>query len=182
MSGTNAGDAVSIEHALDNLRNLRAPPDEDIKSVPTSFSWGEHITARETSRFMYRKLTMLWYWGAYYQHSTAQIMSEHLTDAVQIEGIEVRHRFEWNTELEGQVGPVRDLFQQECMKRGLLFTGAHNLALAHCNPDVFGELMKTYEVAAKRVKSAITLCQSTGKRIEYWLEGEPSSAGFRRQS
>lgn len=74
---------------------------------------------------------------------------------------------------------VADLFQQECMKRGVLFTGGHNISLAHRDPHLLGTVAAVYDAAADAVDKALEYGgpEWCGRR----LEGEPTRPAFRRQ-
>jgi len=74
---------------------------------------------------------------------------------------------------------VADLFQQECMKRGVLFTGGHNISLAHRDPHLLATVAAVYDNAAEVVGRAI---QKGGlDRCGELLKGEPTRPAFRRQ-
>lgn len=74
---------------------------------------------------------------------------------------------------------VADLFQQECMKRGVLFTGGHNISLAHRDPHLLATVAAMYGAAADVVDKAI---QEGGPAMcRELLEGEPTRPAFRRQ-
>lgn len=78
--------------------------------------------------------------------------------------------------LEFEDSRARDVFQQECMDRGLLWTGSYNLALPHVTDGaVFDEVIRVHREAAGAVRRAA--------EIEYRgvLRGEPTKQGFRRQ-
>ena len=74
---------------------------------------------------------------------------------------------------------VSDLFQQECAKRWVLFTGAHNLSWAHLadegNP--MRELLGCYGEVFSQIKGWV----DSGNLLSAFLEGEPSRPAFRRQ-
>lgn len=78
--------------------------------------------------------------------------------------------------VEFEDGRARDVFQQECMDRGVLWTGSYNLALPHVTDRVvFDRVIEVHREAAGAVRSAA--------EIEYRgvLRGEPTKQGFRRQ-
>jgi len=80
---------------------------------------------------------------------------------------------------------VADLFQQECMKRGVLFTGGHNISLAHRDPHLLATVAAVYDHAADVVDKVIqdggdSRLERLGRCNEL-LEGEPTRPAFRRQ-
>ena len=68
---------------------------------------------------------------------------------------------------------LKSLFQQECIRRGLLFTGDHNMSLSHSDKEV-DEALRTYdaviEIAAQAIKDG---------GVERLLEGPPAEPVFR---
>ena len=72
-----------------------------------------------------------------------------------------------------QEKPYKDLFQQECAKRGLLFHGFHNMAQCHTG-EIVDKALRIYaevlEVLAK---------VETPEEAEKLLEGEPSVVAYR---
>jgi glutamate-1-semialdehyde 2,1-aminomutase/spore coat polysaccharide biosynthesis protein SpsF len=69
---------------------------------------------------------------------------------------------------------VKSLFQQECLKRGILFSGGHNISYSHSASDIKYTL-RVYRSAMELVATAIR----DGK-IRDKLEGDPVQAVFRR--
>ena len=69
---------------------------------------------------------------------------------------------------------LKSLFQQECVKRGLLFTGAHNIALAHDDVAVKAAC-EVYDEVLPLVAEAIR-CGNVDER----LEGPPVEPVFRK--
>jgi glutamate-1-semialdehyde aminotransferase/spore coat polysaccharide biosynthesis protein SpsF (cytidylyltransferase family) len=69
---------------------------------------------------------------------------------------------------------VKSLFQQECLKRGVLFSGGQNLCFSHSREDIEYTL-RVYRTAMEIVGEAIR----HGKLREQ-LEGEPVQPVFRR--
>jgi glutamate-1-semialdehyde aminotransferase len=68
---------------------------------------------------------------------------------------------------------LRSLFQQECIRRGLLFTGDHNMSLSHGDKEV-DEALHTYDAVIEIAAQAIA-----DGGIERRLEGPPSEPVFR---
>ena len=69
---------------------------------------------------------------------------------------------------------LKSLFQQECVKRGILFTGSHNICYSHSNADV-DRTLRAYRAAMQILAAAI----QTGDARQR-LEGEPLQPVFRR--
>jgi glutamate-1-semialdehyde 2,1-aminomutase/spore coat polysaccharide biosynthesis protein SpsF len=69
---------------------------------------------------------------------------------------------------------VKSLFQQECLKRGVLFSGGHNLCYSHSNEDIEFTL-RVYRAAMEIVGDAIRR-----NKVEAMLEGRPVQPVFRR--
>jgi glutamate-1-semialdehyde-2,1-aminomutase len=69
---------------------------------------------------------------------------------------------------------VKSLFQQECLKRGVLFSGGHNLCYSHSNEDIEFTL-RVYRAAMEVTGEAIRR-----DNIEACLEGTPVQPVFRR--
>ena len=69
---------------------------------------------------------------------------------------------------------VKSLFQQECLKRGVLFSGGHNLCFSHSNEDI------EYTLRVYRAAMEITGEAIRRDRVEEMLEGKPVQPVFRR--
>lgn len=69
---------------------------------------------------------------------------------------------------------LKSLFQQECTKRGVLFTGGHNLSYAHSDVDIQTTL-ETYKSALEIVAAALEKNDVTQR-----LEGKPLEPVFRK--
>ena len=68
----------------------------------------------------------------------------------------------------------KSLFQQECIKRGLLFTGAHNLSYCH-DDEAVAETFRVYRAALEVLKDAVER-----DAVEELLEGPPVQPVFRQ--
>jgi glutamate-1-semialdehyde 2,1-aminomutase/spore coat polysaccharide biosynthesis protein SpsF len=78
-------------------------------------------------------------------------------------------------EASGQTSLLyKSLFQQECIKRGVLFTTAHDLAFSH-DDETVDETLRVYRAALEVLKDAIDR-----DTVETVLEGPPSVPVFRR--
>jgi glutamate-1-semialdehyde 2,1-aminomutase/spore coat polysaccharide biosynthesis protein SpsF len=69
---------------------------------------------------------------------------------------------------------VKSLFQQECLKRGVLFSGGQNICFGHTDEDV-DHTLRVYRAALEITAEAIRR-----NKIEETLEGSPVQAVFRR--
>lgn len=69
---------------------------------------------------------------------------------------------------------LKSLFQQECLKRGILFSGGHNLCFSHSPADI-DYTLRVYRTAMEIVADALRKQNVTAQ-----LEGEPVQAVFRR--
>jgi len=68
---------------------------------------------------------------------------------------------------------LKSLFQQECVRRGLLFTGAHNMALAHGAKEV-DAVCRIYDEVFPAVADAVRRGDVASR-----LEGPPVEPVFR---
>jgi glutamate-1-semialdehyde aminotransferase len=69
---------------------------------------------------------------------------------------------------------LKSLFQQECLKRGVLFSGGHNLCLSHTHEDV-DRMLRTYRSAMEILADAIRKGDALSR-----LEGRPVEPVFRK--
>jgi len=69
---------------------------------------------------------------------------------------------------------LKSLFQQECIKRGILFTGAHNICFSHTNKDI-DYTLRVYCTVLEIIKDAIEK-----NKVKELLEGEPVEPVFRK--
>jgi glutamate-1-semialdehyde 2,1-aminomutase/spore coat polysaccharide biosynthesis protein SpsF len=69
---------------------------------------------------------------------------------------------------------LKSLFQQECLKRGVLFSGAHNISFSH-GPGDIDRTLRVYRTAMEILGQAIEKGDA-GSR----LEGPPVEPVFRR--
>jgi len=69
---------------------------------------------------------------------------------------------------------LKSLFQQECIKRGILFTASHNICFSHTNKDIEYTL-RVYYTTLNIIKKAI----EEGNILKY-LRGEPVKPIFRK--
>jgi len=69
---------------------------------------------------------------------------------------------------------LKSLFQQECLRRGVLFSGGQNICFSHSNADI-EHTLRAYRSAMEILAEAI----ESGDALER-LKGEPVKAVFRR--
>jgi glutamate-1-semialdehyde aminotransferase len=69
---------------------------------------------------------------------------------------------------------LKSLFQQVCLRRGVLFSGGHNLCFSHSHDDI-DRTLRAYRSAMEILAEAIRHDDAAEK-----LEGEPVNAVFRK--
>jgi glutamate-1-semialdehyde 2,1-aminomutase/spore coat polysaccharide biosynthesis protein SpsF len=69
---------------------------------------------------------------------------------------------------------IKSLFQQECLKRGVLFSASHNLCFSHSDEDIDSTL-RVYRAAMEIVGDAIRK-----DKVSEYLKGEPVKPVFRK--
>ncbi|MCS7032216.1 MAG: hypothetical protein NZL92_11925, partial [Gloeomargarita sp. SKYG116] len=69
---------------------------------------------------------------------------------------------------------LRTLFQQECVKRGVLFTGAHNTSLAH-DDRVIDETLRVYNEVLDILKFVVEY-----QMVDELIEGQLLEPVFRK--
>lgn len=69
---------------------------------------------------------------------------------------------------------LKSLFQQECLKRGILFTGSHNITFSHTKGDI-DYTLRVYNTVLKIAKEAIAK-----NKVAKLLEGKPVRPVFRK--
>jgi glutamate-1-semialdehyde aminotransferase len=69
---------------------------------------------------------------------------------------------------------IKSLFQQECLKRGVLFSGGHNLCFSH-NDDDIDSTLRVYRAGMEILAEAIRKDE-----VSECLEGEPVKPVFRK--
>ncbi len=69
---------------------------------------------------------------------------------------------------------LKSLFQQECIKRGILFTSGHNISFAHSNKDI-DYTLRVYNTVLRIIKYALEK-----NKIRKMILGEPVSPVFRK--
>jgi len=69
---------------------------------------------------------------------------------------------------------LKSLFQQECIKRGILFTGGHDICFSHSNKDI-DYTLRVYRTVLEMLKDAIKK-----NEVKKLLEGKPVRPVFRK--
>ena len=69
---------------------------------------------------------------------------------------------------------LKSLFQQECISRGVLFTGNHNICLGHSKKDI-DYTLRVYSTVLQIIKDAIKK-----NKVSKMLKGKPIEAVFRK--
>lgn len=69
---------------------------------------------------------------------------------------------------------LKSLFQQECIKRGILFTGAHNICFSHSNPDI-DYTLRVYNTVLAIIRDALKK-----NKVRALLKGEAVRPVFRK--
>lgn len=120
-------------------------------------------------------IPQLWERGAQLQQHTQALIDEAgLSTTIRCQGLPPRHVMSCESSAGVDGWLVKSLLQQECVKRGVLFSGSHNLSAAHSADDVAFTL-EAYRDALATVAQAVragTLAQS--------LEGPPVQPIFRQ--
>jgi glutamate-1-semialdehyde 2,1-aminomutase/spore coat polysaccharide biosynthesis protein SpsF len=69
---------------------------------------------------------------------------------------------------------LKSLFQQECIKRGILFTGNHNICFSHTSKDI-DYTLRVYRTVLEIIKDAIKK-----NKVKELLKGQPVKPVFRK--
>ena len=147
VSGTYAGDLVSLAAAKATLQKLRGTTDIPRQRINQLQTFGESLKTL-----------------------VSQSMSVLSNKALaKVRGYSTRFVLEFTEPIH------RDFFQQECMKEGILFTGAHNVCVAHMGRDVITTIASVYP------KLADDLAHSGMDFIKSQLKAKPTRPAFRRQ-
>ena len=146
-SFTSGGEIVSIAAALATIKELK---DKDV--IPYIWKQGERI--KQT-----------------YNNFAGEYGLDQYTQCI---GFPPRLSIFFK-DREGKEGlMLKSLFQQECIKRGILFAGGHVVCFKHSNSDI-NYTLKVYRTALGILKEAIAR-----NRVKDYLEGKPLTPVFRR--
>lgn len=114
-------------------------------------------------------ITHLWQQGEKLQQGINKLIEDkEMENLVYVKGYPVRFLMDFG-DLK-----LKTLFQQECAKRGMLFTGSHNIALCH-QDEVIEKTLEVYDRALDIVKYAVEY-----SLVEELLEGRVLEPVFRK--
>jgi glutamate-1-semialdehyde 2,1-aminomutase/spore coat polysaccharide biosynthesis protein SpsF len=147
FSFTFGGEVVSLAAALATISEMREKP-----VIAHNFHTGQRIKDGYN--------TLAKYFGV-----------ERRTQCI---GLAPRTIITFKDESGGDCLLMKSLFQQECLKRGVLFTGGHNICYSH-TPEEIDYTLRVYRTAMEILASAVQ-CGDLEKR----LEGAPVQSVFRR--
>ena len=97
----------------------------------------------------------IWNTGNILVNSIKKLIKENeLENYIEIIGLPPRTVMTFKNEKKEESLEMKSLFQQECIKRGVLFTGAHNISYSH-NKETIDKTMEVYSESLKILKEAI---------------------------
>lgn len=101
------------------------------------------------------------------------INGKEIEDLISIEGYPIRTVFTFKEE-EKKALKMKTLFQQECVKRGILFTAAHNISLPHTD-DIIERTLSVYDEVMDILKYSYEY-----KILDEMIEGRLLEPVFRK--
>ncbi len=107
-------------------------------------------------RYMIKNKTIEYIWkqGEMLRNRVMNLIHEkEMDDIVSLSGYPVRTVMDVKAE-EKEALAMRTLFQQECVKRGVLFTGSHNMSLPHDN-EIIEKTLSVYDEVMDILKYSI---------------------------
>jgi glutamate-1-semialdehyde 2,1-aminomutase/spore coat polysaccharide biosynthesis protein SpsF len=117
----------------------------------------------------------LWNIGKVLLDETKKLIKENeLENYVELRGLPPRNIVIFRDEMGEESLKLKSLFQQECIKRGVLFTGAHNISFSHTK-DVVDKTLEVYDECMKILKDAVE-----SNTIKEKLEGGVVEPVFRK--
>ncbi|MCS7084160.1 MAG: aminotransferase class III-fold pyridoxal phosphate-dependent enzyme, partial [Aquificaceae bacterium] len=135
-----------------------------------SFTFGGEtlsiVSAIETINYMRENnvINTLWHRGQRLKTAIENLISEkELEDIAFVKGFPVRFVLDFKTQ---DALKLKTLFQQECAKRGVLFTGSHNISFSHSD-EIIEKTIAVYSEVFEILKYA-----NYYGLIEEMLEGE----------
>lgn len=147
FSFTFGGETLSIAAAIATIREIRK----------------ENITKH------------LWKIGELLISGVNRLIKEYeLNNYLEIRGLPPRTVMQFKDENGEESFEMKSLFQQECIKRGILFTGAHNISFSHTE-EIVGRTLEVYDECMRILKKAIE-----NKDIKNRLEGDVVEPVFRK--
>lgn len=102
-----------------------------------------------------------------------QIREKGLEGTLSIDGYPIRTVLNFKGE-EKEVLKMKTLFQQECVKRGVLFTGGHNISLPHDNEKI-ERVLSVYDEVMEILKYTLEY-----KMLDEMIEGRLLEPVFRK--
>ncbi len=118
----------------------------------------------------------IWNVGKYLIESTQKLIKENgLEEYVEIRGLPPRTVMIFRDKDGKESMEMKSLFQQECIKRGVLFTDAHNISFSHTQ-EIVDDTLEVYDECMKILKDGIE-----NDDIKEKLEGSVVSPVFRKR-
>ena len=105
----------------------------------------------------------------------AMASSEGLSDRLVCVGYGPRSIIQFKTETGEEDWTLKSLFQQECLRRGVLSLNCHNMSYAH-TAEVVDQLLEVYRAVLALVSAAV----ASRTPLDSYLEGPALSPVFRR--
>jgi glutamate-1-semialdehyde 2,1-aminomutase/spore coat polysaccharide biosynthesis protein SpsF len=102
-----------------------------------------------------------------------QIREKGLEEILSIDGYPIRTVLNFKAE-EKEALKMKTLFQQECVKRGVLFTGGHNISLPHDNEKI-DRVLSVYDEVMEILKYTLEY-----KMLDEMIEGRLLEPVFRK--
>jgi glutamate-1-semialdehyde 2,1-aminomutase/spore coat polysaccharide biosynthesis protein SpsF len=144
-----------------------------------SFTFGGEIASLAAARATLRELETkpvvehLWVTGRQLQDGVAALAEElHLDRFACCYGYPPRTVIEFSSDIHDPM-LIKSIFQQECLKRGVLFSGSHNVSYSHSTADIEATL-EVYRAAMQVLAKALTSADPAA-----WLEGTLVQPVFR---
>jgi len=166
--------------ALAGKREYMERLNQDEDGVFVSGTYNGELVSLAATKATLEKVRNIGTQGAGYLRRDGEQWRGMIVGAVQpleVYGVRVKgYPLHFTIEFDKQ--PMADLFQQECMKNGVLYTGNHNISFSH-TPRIHLIMVEVYNNAAMVVEKAME--EGGEERCGELLEGEPTRKGFRRQ-
>lgn len=125
-----------------------------------SFTFGGETlsiaSALSTIKFLAKNniIDFIWEQGSKLKDQIGRLIREKEMDTViSIDGYPIRTVMNFKGEEKDSL-KMKTLFQQECVKRGILFTGAHNMSLPH-NDGIIDQTLSVYDEVMDILKYSI---------------------------
>lgn len=145
-----------------------------------SFTFGGETpsisSAISTIRYLIENkvIEYLWSQGEKLKEGTTRLIEEKgISDILTINGYPIRTVMGFKGE-EKESLKMKTLFQQECAKRGVLFTGGHNMSLPHTD-DIINKTLSVYDEVMDILKYSLEY-----NMIDEMIEGRLLEPVFRK--